>query len=442
MFSWFRTSCPVEFKHKVWIEYRLRHLVQRLGVNRIIVDNVLIPTATAIPELSPGKVPDVEALSQRLCDFMKIDRAGLTIDVVDELPMDNASGVYRQKDRSILLLSSLLGDPAQLLATLIHEMLHDLLLHGGILTGDEGDHEQMTDLAGCIVGCGLPLANATTHFLSGYEGGWSWWTTSRSGYLSSPEFGYALALCCWWNEQDRPPEWSQYLRLDAREPLEKGLRFLRRTEDSLFRRSLAGGIVIPCESDHKQALISGSRTQILGALWDAMNEEIDLDGERVCELIPHSDPQIRLAACDFLSQHHVTERACDALSGATGDTDPEVRASGVFAYIRGYADDRDVERVIQRSLCDPSVIVVQAVLTALFESPVWSTAIEASVLDLLAKSVLCGIGVEPEMILSLLLKKSVDLNQKIRQRLADPEYRFEMATTLKMLRGLVAETST
>lgn len=442
MFSWFRQTCPVDFKHKVWIEYRLRFLVQRLGTDRIIVDDVLIPTPNAIPELAPGKTPDIESLSQRLCDHLKIDRSGLTIEVADELPLDNASGVYRQENRSILLRSSLLDEPAQLLATLIHELLHDLLLQGGILTGDESDHEQMTDLAACIVGCGIPLANATIQFQSGYVGGWSWWQTSRSGYLSSPEFGYALALCCWWKEVERPPSWSEYLRLDAREPLQKGLKFLHHTSDSLFRRGSSGGLDIPRESDHQRILRDGSNTEILGTLWDAINEEFFVDGERVCDLLQHAEPQIRCAACDFLTEHHVTEAAGDALSMTTVDPHPEVRASGTYAFVRGYPNYRDAARIVRRSLQDSETGVVRATLSALFDSPKWNDSIEISVLDVLAASVLSNRGVEPEMVLGLLLKKTVDLDHKIRDRLSDPTYAVELATVLQTLRNLRSDTPT
>ena len=436
MFSWFRASCPVEFKHKVWIEYRLRHLALRLGIKRINVGDVLIPTPDAIPELAPGKTPDIEALTRRLCDRLQLDRDGLSIEVVDRLPLDSAAGIYRSDTREILLQSTLLADPARLLSTLIHELLHDLLLSGGVLTGDEADHEQMTDLAACLVGCGLPLANATVRFDSGHSGAMSWWQMSRLGYLSSPEFGYAMALCCWIKEVDAVPSWGQYLRLDAREPLRKGLKFLNRTGDSLFRRGPNGDVYSPTMVENSKCLIGGSDTELLGVLWSLSGPVSPIELSHVCELVRHRKPAIRIAACNILAAQPCGESARDRLLYASEDEDAECRAAGTRAFVRNSPHDLDLVRVIKRTLHDSDSRVVSAAIFALTVTDLWNEEIESHVWSVLTKSLSQVRNVNLEEFMSVLMMKTDGVEQKLRDQLPGVSNIQELSSALEALKAV------
>ena len=445
MFSWLLPSCPVEFNHKVWIEYRLRYLSTKMGIQRIKVGDVLIPNAESIPELAPGRIPDVESLSQRLCDRLKIDRQGLTINVVEELPVDSAWGVYRTETREVLLHESLLSNPLQLLATLIHELLHDLLLHGGVLTGEESDHEQMTDLSACLFGCGIPLANATLRYHEFYpEGGGLGpeWTLGQSGYLSSPEFGYALAACCWIEGMPDPPTWSQYLRPDAEEPLRQGMRFLSQTGDTLFRRNSEGQIYTPTESDLLREVTEGSASEIMGALWDFPPTATLIPIDRLCQLTTHTEPLIRVNACGHLSERTGNDGSKDALFVASRDQEFGVRAASAYYYLKQYPVDQHATQVAVDALHDNSSTVVRSALAGLSGTPLWNEAIETSAMHVLSNSLLKNRSIEPEEVLRLLVEKSQGLKLKLRVRYSDPNYRMELAIALQTVRQMMAENST
>lgn len=434
MFSWFRSSYPVDFKHKVWIEHRLRFLSERLGLDRIPISDVVIPTAEAIPELAPGRLPDIESLTQRLCDRLQIPREGLTVRVVKELPVGEAVGVYRHVDREIQLLSSLLGDPARLLSTLIHELLHDLLLCRGILTGNEPDHEPLTDLSACLLGCGIPLANATFRSASWSDGTFSWSESSRVGYLSSPEFGYALALCCWVEEFETPPSWSCYLRLDAREPLKKGLRFLNQTRDSVFRRESTGAIHRPSPEFLTNSLTHGTDTEILSALWDFGNAEQSFDPSRVNDLLGHKEAEIRRAACELFAKRPAGEITHDPLWSATTDRDPLTRATAVQAFARSHPKYGVLERVLQRAMQESDGHVVSAALAVLLDSTVWNLEIENLALDACVNASRHLLNVNLGFLMQVLVEKTDNLEQKIRNRLSDPTSMYELSEALKELR--------
>ncbi len=235
MFSWFRPRCPIDLRSKVWVEYRLRYLIDRIGSSELRRYSVLIPTANDLPEIAPAQKGHLEDLLWRLCEHLRIDRRGIDLQVIAPSEMSalasNAVGLYSQESRTIRLRNDLLDKPAQLLSTLIHELLHDRLLREGILRGDENDHEQLTDLSACLFGCGIPLANATITFESETTGTYSQWQIWKVGYLNSLDFGYALAVLHWWNGEDDIPDWTRLLRLDARETFKSGLKFLRNTGD-------------------------------------------------------------------------------------------------------------------------------------------------------------------------------------------------------------------
>ena len=117
---------------------------------------------------------------------------------------------------------------------MIHEACHDHLLGAGRLRSDEQDHEFVTDLLSVYLGLGVITANSTIREAYWTAGNVSGWRIGRQGYLSQPMYGYALALFAW-GRGEKKPAWAKQVRLDVREPMLSGLRYLTDTDDSEFR---------------------------------------------------------------------------------------------------------------------------------------------------------------------------------------------------------------
>jgi len=87
-------------------------------------------------------------------------------------------------------------DLEQLIATLVHEICHPILLSIPEPPPGEETEEYATDLATVFFGFGLFGGNSSFRFqqfrddASGTQG----WSTSRAGYLSQNEWGFALAV--------------------------------------------------------------------------------------------------------------------------------------------------------------------------------------------------------------------------------------------------------
>ena len=183
--------------------------------------------------------------------------------------MPGAAGLYEIQARSnVCVARSRLDALPQLLATLAHELAHELLLKGGHLTQETADHEHVTDLLPVFLGTGVFLANATVQSASERYGNWYWSSISKQGYLSSITLGYALALFAFARGEGRPP-WAAHLRTDAAATLRAGLGYLRKTGDSLFHPDTLGKPAgVPGPEDVKARLAHRSPTVRLAALWD------------------------------------------------------------------------------------------------------------------------------------------------------------------------------
>lgn len=269
MFGLFAPRCPLDTAEKAWVERRMVWLADRFGIDRLRSATVLLPTAEFFPEPYTPDYAGCRTCLDRMCGHLRVDPRSVRLEVVDDDAMPGAAGLYQMRERSVICVAeSQLDDPPRLLATLTHELAHELLLKGGHLTSDTPDHEQVTDLLPVFLGAGIPLANATVRATSWSAGEWSFSSFSKQGYLSSIQLGYALAVFAFVRGEDRP-RWASHLRTDAAVTLKAGLRYLFKTEDCLLhplrygeRRGASPAADLPLR------LTDPNPTVRLNALWD------------------------------------------------------------------------------------------------------------------------------------------------------------------------------
>ena len=269
MFGWLAPRCPLATANKAWAERRMLWLAARFGLDRMRAARVILPTVEFFPDPYYGDEAGARACFDRMCGYLAVPVGSVTLEVLDDDRMPGAAGLYQQRERShISVARSGLASLPRLLATIAHELAHELLFKGGHLTGDTPDHEQVTDLLPVFLGAGVFLANATVESTSVSDGTYHSWSISRRGYLNSITLGYALALFAFGRGEDRPA-WAGYLRADARVTLRNGLRYLRKTGDTLFRPDAVGlPQSTPTPDDLRQRLADRSPTARLAALWD------------------------------------------------------------------------------------------------------------------------------------------------------------------------------
>ena len=211
-------KCPVSADDKNWIETRLRWLQGQFGGVRLDFP-VLKPTFKIFPRTWNGSVKECSDLLTILCEYMDIPRESVDLRFFEggqdplrhslpsyELSESGAAGMYHGRSTGGKFIISVSGEqrtqPDRLIATMCHELGHVLLLGGNRIRGDEEDHEQLTDLLTVYFGAGIFTANAALQFEQWTDVGTQGWRTSRHGYLSEAQLGYALA-CYSWLRRDR-----------------------------------------------------------------------------------------------------------------------------------------------------------------------------------------------------------------------------------------------
>ena len=298
MFGLFTPKCPLDLAEKTWIERRMLWFAERFGAHRMRNARVVLPTAEFLPDAYTGDYASVRRCLDRMCGYMGIDPEGIALELLPDRLMPDASGLYEMRAKGhIFIAESRLADPPGLIATIVHELAHEILLRGGHLTGHEPDHETTTDLLPVFLGTGIFAANATIREETKRDGNISWWSVSKQGYLSSIQFGYAMALFAHARGEESP-EWRHHLRTDARKTLGTGLRFLRKTGDSLFtpdtvdrRPAVTPALVL-------ERLAMRSPTFRLAALWDVLESGLT-DPKLLGAVVAHlkyPDEAIRVAA--------------------------------------------------------------------------------------------------------------------------------------------------
>jgi hypothetical protein len=239
--------CHVTPEQKTWVEGRMLWLREQFGPEPIRRPP-LEPTSQLLPrkwDRSPEAGAD---LLQRLCQFMLVAPARLQLDYYShhethdllrafagETNRSGPAGLFiHPKDREKLVIAleeSGLVQPANLTATICHELGHVHLLADRRIEHDTADSEPLTDLLTVFFGAGIFTANSAFQFGQWQSHSHQGWRASRQGYLSEELYGYALACYAWYRGESKPG-WARHLRANILYYLDDSLHFLSTTHES------------------------------------------------------------------------------------------------------------------------------------------------------------------------------------------------------------------
>lgn len=372
MLGWLFPRCPVDTGCQVWVERRMIWLAHRFGIDRLRKAEVILPTDEQLPTSYEPNEANAQVCFDFICRRMGIDPSGVTLEIVDAERMPGAAGLYQRSENSnIIIAKEQLEQPPRLLATIAHELAHELLLKGGHLTLETRDHEYITDLLPVFLGLGIFMANATVVERNWSAGGWNFSQYSKQGYLSSVVLGYALAAFAHLRDE-RHPSWAHHLRTDARVCLVEGLRFLRRTKYTLLdaerhdyaprKRSTA---------DMREQLAHRSAVFRLDALTEI--QETDSPDEDLLEpvtmLLDDHDPEVQLGAIDAIGAYGSRAGcAVQRLIQAAWYGSPAIREAAIesLGHMNNLAGE--VVPALAVILADPEPKLVQFASSALSDS--------------------------------------------------------------------------
>jgi len=226
-------SCPVEDDVRRWVEARMAWLAREFGDDRLRTATVVLPTTEFFPAEWHGTEEEARALGERVAGFMGLDFNQIEIhefndpEAPEGMRTQARAGTYYEADGIYYVGydASGLDEPLQLAATFAHEFAHIHLLGHRRISGDEPDHELLTDLTALFLGMGVLAANANVYEKNLREGHVENWRIGRVGYLDLRTFGYAFAVFAHLRREENPP-WEKFLRPDVRSAMRKGRAWL------------------------------------------------------------------------------------------------------------------------------------------------------------------------------------------------------------------------
>jgi HEAT repeat protein len=264
---------------------------------------------------------------------------------------------------------------------------------------------------------------------------------SKHGYLPARIFGYGFALFAFMRGE-HSPSWAKHLRLDAASPLRDGLRFLRRTGDSLFHPdTIRADRTLATAGQFVNCLRAPSPSIRLSTLWELMERAVrDAElAQAVIRCLDDREPAVGAAACRTLgAMGGAAAGAVPALIRALSSADDDTRAGAAFALgVLGEQVDAVIPELAML-LEDENRTVVYEAAQALWR---FKSRAEASSPRLLAAFNNALIQADHqliEMLAATLLVISPDATRLVREHFAqnDPELRQLAMGALEEQRGI------
>ena len=240
MFGFGKPKCPVDLLTAEWQEARFEWLGRVLGGDDPAQPVVVEPTSSFFPWRLDSEEGARRAF-EAVCTHMGVDPESVVLEFQDgtkqarenfsklgQWESDAPGGTWDdQGPHRIVISRDAFGDAMYFVYVAAHELGHQVLLGGALLTGDEEDNEPLTDLLTVYKGLGIFGANACVHFSQFQAAGASGHEWATRGYLGMADWSYTLALFAKQRGETRPP-WRKHLRPDVRALFDKAQNWINR----------------------------------------------------------------------------------------------------------------------------------------------------------------------------------------------------------------------
>jgi hypothetical protein len=247
-----RNGCPVTEHNRIWLEDAFLVLQDLFGKTNTQNIKVLLPNFSNFPVPYDGTEQSAVETMRIVATHMQVSFENIHLDfykdIIREVPAGgpfgnrifperhkddlDASGLYWGKNEDgkfeIWLNSKTLSVPENLVATLAHEIAHIKLLGENRMIDN---NEYLTDLTTVIFGLGIFNANEAFRTFKNFE--YSYW--QAEGYLSQPQWGYALALFAYLRGE-KSPDWINHLTPNIKKDFLQSQQFIYSNPQLVFHQ--------------------------------------------------------------------------------------------------------------------------------------------------------------------------------------------------------------
>jgi hypothetical protein len=244
-------GCPVTEYNRLWLEKGFLLLVDFFGENNIRQRKVLVPDPSDFPVAYNNTEQSAFETIQVVATQMEVSFEDISLDIYEDLMHEISTGnpfgrgIFMETDKDALHPTGLywgknaqgkfeislnrkkLSEPESMVAVLAHEIAHIKLLGENLFVEN---NEPFTDLTTVVFGFGIFNANDAFRFSKNFDS----WQARSEGYLSQPQWGYALALFAH-VRGEKSPEWINYLTPNIKSDFLLGQDFIGANPDLIFQ---------------------------------------------------------------------------------------------------------------------------------------------------------------------------------------------------------------
>ncbi|MEM8937917.1 MAG: hypothetical protein AAGC64_01065 [Bacteroidota bacterium] len=201
-----KKKLPITEEDKVWVDEALNWLCKELGEAHFMKMQTVTPTADFYDRTFDGTEEDARFILDRTKEIMGLRKAKIKLHFFSDSPIEtddgtilttpadiegqwkSAAGTFEQrKGKTIISIErQQLKNPISLIATISHELAHEILLGQNRI---EENDEYLTDLTAITYGFGIFIGNSRFEFSASGFG----WQSSGQGYLPEQIIAYAMA---------------------------------------------------------------------------------------------------------------------------------------------------------------------------------------------------------------------------------------------------------
>ncbi|MBL7473782.1 hypothetical protein [Robertkochia sediminum] len=236
-----KIKLPITLEDKIWIDQDLNWLRRELGEKHFMEIKTVTPTKGFFERDFDGTESDAEFILKRTMELMCISNVDIQLDFFNDSPIEmsdgtllttpadingswkSAAGTFEMKNdqTTISIENQQLKNPISLIATISHELSHQILLGENRI---EENDEILTDIMAIVYGFGIFIGNSRFQFISN---GFSW-SSSNQGYLPEQIIAYTMAWLSF--ERGEKTDYNQFLNKSMKKYFDQSLKWLVENE--------------------------------------------------------------------------------------------------------------------------------------------------------------------------------------------------------------------
>ncbi|WP_299525511.1 hypothetical protein [Winogradskyella sp.] len=240
-----KKKLPITEEDKIWVDEDLNWLKTEFGKEHFMEIRTVTPTKDFYERTFDGTEKDAEFILERTMELMNIQSVDIKLDFFSDSPIEmadgtilttpadldgswkSASGTYQQTENGTVISIEIgqLKNPISLIATISHELAHQILLGENRIAEND---EFLTDFTAITYGFGIFIGNSRFNFSSFSTNGGFGWQSSSQGYLPEQIIAYAMAWLS--KERNEKTDYSQYLNKSMKKYFDQSIDWLMENE--------------------------------------------------------------------------------------------------------------------------------------------------------------------------------------------------------------------